>query len=198
MWTEPMHRKIASLGRWDPRNSETQAGGGGQLESPNRRRFLQNAATGFGGLALAAMLQREAGGQEAGTLKVLHHPAKAKRVVQLFMAGAASHIDLWDHKPLLKKLHGQESDFGEPVEAFQNGLGPWMQSPFEFSRYGQSGKMISEAVQPLGECVDDMAFIHNMVGKTGVHSQATLLQSTGFQTWVSGYGVLGELCFRLD
>ena len=193
MWTEPMHRKITSLGRWDPRNSVTQAGGGEELESPNRRRFLQNAATGFGGLALAAMLQREAGGQEAGTLEVLHHPAKAKRVVQLFMAGAASHIDLWDHKPLLKKLHGQESDFGEPVEAFQNGLGPWMQSPFEFSRYGQSGKMISEAVEPLGECVDDMAFIHNMVGKTGVHSQATLLQSTGFQrpgfpgmgSWVS-------------
>ena len=149
----------------------------------SRRGFLGDAVTSFGGIALASMLSREsrAQSQEAGAVKVLHHAPRAKRVVQLFMAGAASHIDLWDHKPLLKKLHGQDSDFGEHVEAFQNGLGPWMQSPFQFARYGQSGKMLSEVVSPLGDCVDDMAFIHNMVGKTGVHSQATLLQATGFQ-----------------
>ena len=71
---------------------------------------------------------------------VLHHPPKAKRIIQLFMAGAASHIDLWDHKPQLEKHHGESSDFGEHVEAFQDGLGPWMKSPFQFSRYGQCGK----------------------------------------------------------
>ena len=54
---------------------------------------------------------------------------RAKRVIQLFMAGAASHIDMFDHKPELVKRHGGESDFGEHVEAFQNGLGPWMKSP---------------------------------------------------------------------
>ena len=97
------------------------------------------------------------------------------------MAGAASHIDLWDHKPLLEKKHGEASDFGEHVETFQNGLGPWMKSPFRFAPYGASGKMLSDVVAPLGECVDDIAFIHNMVGKTGVHSQATYLQATGFQ-----------------
>ncbi len=47
--------------------------------------------------------------------------------------------------------------------------------------YGQSGKMLSDVVQPLGQCVNDIAFIHNMVGKTGVHSQATYLQATGFE-----------------
>ena len=106
---------------------------------------------------------------------------RAKRVVQLFMAGAASHIDLWDYKPALEKHHGEASDFGENVEAFQNGLGPWMKSPFKFSPYGESGKMLSDAVADLGACVDDIAFIHNMAGKTGVHSQATYLQATGFQ-----------------
>ena len=45
------------------------------------------------------------------------------------MAGAASHIDMFDHKPELIKRHGEKSDFGEHVEAFQNGLGPWMKSP---------------------------------------------------------------------
>lgn len=116
-----------------------------------------------------------------GSLQVLHHPPKATRVVQLFMGGAASHLDMFDHKPALEKHHGEPSDFGEPIELFQNGLGPWMKSPWKFAAHGESGKMLSEVVAPLGACVDDMAFIHNVTGKTGVHSQATYLQATGFQ-----------------
>lgn len=168
---------------------------------PSRREFVQQASTNFGALAMAVLLQNESEAAGGGAVKVLHHPPKAKRVVQLFMAGAASHIDLWDHKPLLEKLHGQQSDFGEPVETFQDGLGPWMKSPFRFSPYGESSKMLSEVVAPLGDCVDDIAFVHNMVGKTGVHSQATYLQATGFQrpgfpgmgSWVSyGLGAINE------
>lgn len=126
---------------------------------------------------------------------------RAKRVIQLFMAGAASHIDLFDHKPELIKRHGQNSDFGEPVEAFQDGLGPWMKPVWPFRPHGQCGKMLGESVAELGRVVDDIAFIHNMVGKTGIHSQATYLQSTGFQlpgfpgmgAWVSyGLGSLNE------
>ena len=116
-----------------------------------------------------------------GILHAPHHPAKARRVVQLFMGGAASHIDLFDFKPELIRHHGEESDFGEHVEAFQNGLGPWMQPVWKFDPYGQSGKPLSEVVAALGKVVDDMAFVHNLVGKTGVHSQATYLQATGFQ-----------------
>ena len=71
----------------------------------DRRDFLRVNSSGFGGLALATMLQEE--GCADGTVKVLHHPPKAKRVVQLFMGGAASHIDLWDHKPMLEKHHGE-------------------------------------------------------------------------------------------
>ncbi len=98
----------------------------------DRRACLSNAASGFGALALSMMLREETRASD-GVMQVLHHPPKARRVVQLFMAGAASHIDLWDHKPLLEKHHGEESDFGEPVEAFQDGLGPWMKSPFRFT-----------------------------------------------------------------
>lgn len=144
-----------------------------------RRDFLRGAGSSFGSMALAMMLREESRADRA--VQVLHHPPKAKRVIQLFMGGAASHLDLWDHKPMLEKHHGEESDFGEHVEAFQNGLGPWMKSPFPFKPYGQSGKMLSDVVAPLGDCVDDMTFIHNLVGKTGVHSQATYLQATGFQ-----------------
>ena len=146
-----------------------------------RRDFLWQSGGGLGGLALASMLGREpllGSGVLSGTL---HHPPKAKRVIQLFMGGAASHLDTFDFKPALIKHHGEKSDFGEHVEAFQNGLGPWMRSPFEFRRYGQSGKFLSDIVAPLGGVVDEMAFVHNLVGKTGVHSQATYLQATGFQ-----------------
>jgi len=149
------------------------------------------------------LLESESRAQTAGVLRALHHPPRAKRVIQLFMAGAASHIDLWDHKPALDKHHGEKSDFGEHVEAFQDGLGPWMKSPFRFRPRGESGKPLSDVVAPLGDCVDEIAFIHNMVGRTGVHSQATYLQATGFDrpgfpgmgAWVS-YG-LGSLTDNL-
>jgi hypothetical protein len=126
----------------------------------------------------------------------LHHPPKAKRVVQLFMAGAASHIDLFDYKPELVKRHGQPSDFGEHVEAFQNGLGPWLKPIWDFQPHGECGKLLGEPVAELGKVVDELAFVQNVVGKTGVHSQATLLHNTGFQlpgfpgmgAWVS-YGL---------
>jgi hypothetical protein len=152
---------------------------------------------GFGALALSSL--------EASESRALHpaviYPAKAKRVVQLFMAGAASHVDLFDFKPDLVKHHGESADFGEKVEAFQNGLGPWKKSAWDFRHYGKCGKLLSDAVAPLGACADDLCFVHNMVGKTGVHSQGTLLQATGFNLpgfpgagcWVSyGLGSLNE------
>jgi hypothetical protein len=168
----------------------------------SRRAFLNRSAHGFGALALAAMLGREQQAEaSAGVLSALHYPPRAKRVVQLFMSGAASHIDLFDHKPALEKHHGEPSDFGEHVEAFQDGLGPWMKSPFSFRPYGESGKPLSEIVAPLGDVVDEMAFVHNVVGTTGVHSQGTFLQATGFQNpgfpgmgaWISyGLGAMND------
>ncbi|MBY0514790.1 MAG: DUF1501 domain-containing protein, partial [Gemmataceae bacterium] len=164
----------------------------------NRRDFLFQSGGGLGGIALAAMLGRD------GLLAAdptTHHPPKARRVVQLFMAGGASHVDLFDYKPELAKRHGQPSDFGEPVEAFQNGLGPWLKPLWDFKPYGQSGRMLAEPVAPLGAVADELAFVHNVVGKTGVHSQGTLLQTTGFNRpgfpgmgcWVSyGLGSLNE------
>ncbi|MBO0697050.1 MAG: DUF1501 domain-containing protein [Zavarzinella sp.] len=170
-----------------------------------RRDFLWHSGGGLGGIALAALLGREGvlAGEKPRPDGGLHHKPKAKRVVQLFMAGGASHIDLFDYKPELAKRHGQPSDFGEHVEAFQNGLGPWLRPIWEFKPYGTNGKLLSEVVAPLGAVVDDIAFVHNMVGKTGVHSQGTLLQTTGFNrpgfpamgAWVS-YG-LGSLSNNL-
>ena len=173
------------------------------MANGSRREWLWHAGGGLGGIALSLMLQ-EAGlsasdAQRDGTGIKLHYQPKAKRVIQLFMAGGASHIDLFDYKPELIKRHGQPSQFGEHVEAFQDGLGPWLRPIWNFKPYGRSGKLLSDVVAPLGEVVDDIAFVHNVTGKTGVHSQGTLLQTTGFNRpgfpgmgcWVS-YG-LGSL-----
>jgi hypothetical protein len=150
----------------------------------SRRDFLCNAAGGLGAIALAAMLGEDralASTDNPGALEGrLHYKPRAKRVVQLFMAGGASHIDLFDYKPELVKRHGQPSDFGEHVETFQDGLGPWLRPIWDFRPYGQTGKLLSEVVADLGPVVDEIAWVHNMVGKTGVHSQGTLLQTTGF------------------
>jgi hypothetical protein len=145
----------------------------------SRRDWLARSGGGLGGIALAAMMADQA--RADGT----PHPAcvfppKVKRVVQLFMAGAASHIDLFDYKPALVKHHGEKSDFGEHVEAFQDGLGPWLKPIWDFKPHGESGKLLSDVVSPLGEVADRLAFIHNLVSTSGVHSAATLLQTTGF------------------
>lgn len=172
--------------------------------------MLETIGGGFGGLALSALLGNDAHGatptaaaqKPVGGLPGLpHFQPKAKRVVQLFMAGAASHVDLFDFKPDLVKYDGKPADFGEKVEAFQNGLGPWMRPQWDFKPYGSCGKLLGEPVAALGACVDEMAFVHNMVGKTGIHSQSTYLQATGFQNpgfpgmgcWISyGLGSVNE------
>ena len=154
----------------------------------NRRTFMGS----FAGMALShLMLKNNAFANQSS--QIIHHPPKAKRVVQLFMAGAASHIDTFDYKPLLNKLNGKPWSPGEKVELFQSSPGACMASPWKFKQYGQSGKYLSEVVADFGDVVDDMAFVHNIVGKTGVHSQGTLLQTTGFNfpgfpsagSWVS-------------
>ncbi|MCA9091123.1 MAG: DUF1501 domain-containing protein [Planctomycetaceae bacterium] len=166
----------------------------------SRRSFIQAGLGSFAGLALTELLHREGEiSQSPRVLKTLRRSPRAKRVVQLFMAGAASHVDLFDYKPLLTKRHGMPWNPGEKVELFQSTPGACMGSAWKFRPYGESGKMLSDVVAPLGDVVDWMAFVHNVVGKTGVHSQGTLLQTTGFNqpgfpsagSWVS-YGLGSE------
>ncbi|MDB5302288.1 MAG: arylsulfatase family protein [Phycisphaerales bacterium] len=174
----------------------------------SRRDFLSRLGGGFGGVALAGLLNSEGllaspptGG---GVLYASGGPQripKAKRVVQLYMSGAASQCDTFDYKPLLIKQHGKPWDPGEKVELFQSSPGSTLASPWAWKRCGKSGKMINDCVAPLGECVDEMAFVHNMVSKSNVHGPATFMQATGFilpgfpsaGAWVSyGLGSLSE------
>lgn len=172
----------------------------------SRRDFLWRYGGGLGGIALASLLADE--GLLAATAGApepagggLHHPAKAKRVVQLFMSGAASQCDTFDYKPRLARDHGKPWDPGQKVELFQSTPGQTMQSPWKWKQYGQCGKWINDCVAPLGDCVDQMAFVHNMVSRSNVHGPATFMQATGFVlpgfpamgSWISyGLGSMNE------
>ena len=137
----------------------------------SRRKFLAESGGGLGALALADLL-----GGRGGT----HHAPRAKRVVQLFMSGAASQVDTFDYKPLLIRRNGEPFDPGGKVELFQSSPGAVMQSPWRWRQRGQCGRWISDLVPHLAGCVDDMAFLHGMVSKTNVHGPATFMQTTGF------------------
>jgi hypothetical protein len=163
----------------------------------NRRQWLWNSGGGLGGIALAHLLGREgllAAGPAPGQGRQparggLHHPAKARRVVQLFMSGAASQVDTFDYKPELIRRHGQKFDPGSKVELFQSMPGACMKSPWTWKQYGRSGKWISSLLPHLATCVDDMAFLHAMVSKSNVHGPATFMQNTGFV--LPGYPSMG-------
>lgn len=157
-----------------------------QLRLPTRRQFLWQLGGGLGGVALAQLLGEQgllADSAAAGRTDLnggLHHRARAKRVVQLFMSGAASQCDMFDYKPELIKRHGQPFDPGEKVELFQSVPGACLKSPWQWKQHGQCGKWMSSLVPHLAECVDRMAFVHSMVSKSNVHGPATFMQNTGF------------------
>ncbi|MBI2825311.1 MAG: DUF1501 domain-containing protein [Planctomycetia bacterium] len=131
-------------------------------------------------MAQDGLLAAPPAGRKGSDAARLHHPPRARRVVQLFMSGAASQCDTFDYKPELIRRHGQPFDPGEKVELFQSEPGQCMQSPWGWKQYGQCGKWVSDLVPCLAACVDEMAFIHSMISKSNVHGPATFMQNSGF------------------
>jgi hypothetical protein len=151
---------------------------------------------GLGGIALVSLLGREGllGADAAPRAEFnggLHHPAKAKRVIQLFMTGGASQCDLFDYKPRLVERHGQPFDpgAGERVEASISVPGAVMKSPFQWAQHGQCGRWVSSALPHTAAHVDKLAFLMAMTSKSNVHGPASYLQNTGFV--LPGFPCLG-------
>ena len=140
-----------------------------------RREFLVNVGGGFAGLALAHMVSREASANP-----VMHHRPKVKRIIQLFMTGGASPMDLFDYKPELARLHGQMLGPKEKPDGFTAPAGAIMKSPFEFKQYGQSGRWVSSMFPEQAKLVDEMAFLMAMTTKTNVHGPGTYMMNSGF------------------
>ncbi len=145
---------------------------------------MRDACCGFGGLALASLLQEEAA--RAGTAtplssKPAHFQPKAKSVIFLFMAGGPSHLETYDPKPLLNKLHGQKrpNEFGEAKYQFVQRDAKLLGTKRTFKKYGQSGIEVSDLFPHTAECVDDMAILRSCHGDMVVHSAAQYELFTG-------------------
>lgn len=148
----------------------------------SRAAFVRQLAGGAGSLALAQLFgsQAFASYQDPASNSGLHHPAKVKRIIQLFMNGGASPMDTFDYKPGLEKYHGQMLGPKEKPEGFTGAVGAVMKSPFTFQQYGQSGRWVSNVFPEQAKLVDDMAFLMGMTTKTNVHGPGSYMMNTGF------------------
>jgi len=157
----------------------------------SRRDFLFRAGSGFGGLALSALMAGEAGGQQStsirrtsGSLVAAKPPqfaARAKSVIFLFMVGGPSHMETFDPKPSLDKMDGQPlpASFGTIKSQFINGGTPLLGSAWKFHKRGQSGIEISELLPNIAECADDLAVVRSCYSESFVHAPAMYQMVSG-------------------
>lgn len=156
-----------------------------QLASLTRRTFFGSVYTGLAGIGLMQLLAGRAAAQGADWQPgqgLTHFPAKAKRVLQIFCPGAASHMDLWEHKPALERWHGTPLPGEEEFVSFQGKNGNLMNSPWPFTPAGGSGKAISTMLPYMAQHVDDIAFLHSMTSTTNTHGPGCVFMNTGHPT----------------
>jgi len=147
-----------------------------------RRHLLRRSACGFGLMGLAGLL---AASDVANPLspKASHFPAKAKRVIFLFMHGGPSHLDTFDPKPRLIQDHGKPLPFKRPLTFAEGSTGNLLKSPWQFKQHGQSGIPISELFPHVARHADELCILRSMVGDSVAHGGATLQLHTGSNTF---------------
>ncbi|RUL86733.1 DUF1501 domain-containing protein [Tautonia sociabilis] len=159
----------------------------GRIIAPplSRRAMLSRCANGFGALAMASLLTErgfgarlapEGGSWEAGGL---HHPAKARSVIFLYMDGGPSQVDTFDPKPRLDREHGQPIQARVEPTQFNN-VGAVLRSPWPFRKRGESGIPVSDLFPLVGGCVDDLAVVRSMVSNFSEHTNANYFLHTCF------------------
>ena len=146
----------------------------------SRRDFLRNLGAGMGSIGLASLMGQNSARAEASPLSVKapHFAPKAKRVIQLFMPGGPSQVDTFDYKPSLAKHAGErpEAVNRKTLRNTKNGLMP---SPFGFKQYGRTGKWVSDIFPHVGQCADDISFIHSMYTDIPEHAGAMMMMNVG-------------------
>ena len=157
---------------------------------PNRRQALARFANGFGLLGLTALMADEANADATKSqdpadpmaVRPPMFPARAKRVIFLFMSGGPSHVDLFDPKPRLQRDNGKPLPFAMP-HLERTRTGNLLQSPFTFQKYGRAGMDISNLLPNLAKRADDICVIRSMVADNINHNGACLQMNTGEQTF---------------
>ena len=158
------------------------------VKQRSRRSLLQKSLLGLGALALAPHLAQlgaaEPGRSDPMTPKPAHFPAKAKRIIYLFMAGAPSQIDLFDYKPKLTELNDQpcpESLIAGERFAFIKGIPKLLGSPHTFKQHGKSGMWVSDLLPHTAKVVDNLAFIRSLHTDQFNHGPAQIFMNSGHQ-----------------
>ncbi len=151
-----------------------------RMHLSSRRSVLQHAACGFGWLAFSSLCAAQAredkpGGKGNDEGLGTHFPAKAKRVIFLYMRGGPSHVDTFDYKPELAKADG---------ESGPRSGSKWMKSPWEFRQRGESGLWISDLFPELSKVADELAIVNSMQTDVPAHAQATVRMHTGTSQFV--------------
>ena len=174
-----------------------------------RRHFLSRASAGVGAMALASLghgrVGPPPGASEAVARVAAHHAPKAKRIIYLFQSGGPSQLDLFDHKPELQRLNGEE--LPDSVRQGQRLTGmssnqstlPLAGSQFKFARHGRSGIWVSDLMPRTAAIVDDLCFIRSMQTEAINHDPAVTFLQTGSEiagrpsigSWVT-YGLGSE------
>lgn len=159
----------------------------GRVRRPlSRREMLASCANGFGGLAMLSLLAGESQASDSGAegrkvihgLSGLHHPARAKAVIFLYMDGGPSQMDTFDPKTRLDRDHGKPLPFPVPATQF-NSNGTILKSPWEFKQYGQSGLPVSSLFPEVATCADDLCVIRSMTSNFSEHTNANYFLHTG-------------------
>jgi hypothetical protein len=163
-----------------------------------RRWFMKDCGVGLGALALGSLAQAA----DPLAPKQPHFKPKAKKVIYLFMAGAPSHLEMFDNKPQLAKFDGTlpPADLLKGYRAaFINPNSKLLGPKFKFAKYGQSGAELSELLPHLSKVVDDIAIVKSMSTDAFNHAPGQLLMNTGsmifgrpsFGAWTT-YGLGSE------
>lgn len=159
----------------------------------SRRDFLTQSTLGLGAISLASLMSpfsafsQRSIPNNGGILGQPHFPPKAKRVIYLFQSGGPSHIDLFDPKPLLRKMNGEELPEsirqGQRLTGMTGGQAsfPLAGSAFDFQQRGKSGAWISELMPYVAEVADDLCFIKSIYTEAINHDPAITFFQTGSQ-----------------
>ncbi|MCG3122886.1 MAG: hypothetical protein GIKADHBN_01290 [Phycisphaerales bacterium] len=174
-----------------------------------RRQLFGKAATGIGAAALASLLNpalaAAAGAGGASGPLPPHFAPKAKRVIYLFMSGAPSQLDLFEHKPKMKDMHGQDLPdsvrMGQRITGMTSGQArlQLLGSPFKFNQHGRNGVWLSELLPHTASIVDEITLIKSVHTEAINHDPAITFITTGSQqpgrpslgAWLS-YGLGSE------
>jgi Protein of unknown function (DUF1501) len=155
------------------------------VEHQTRRYFLKTGMACLGGIAFNGLLGRALAGESASANEFLpHHPAKAKRVIYIHLAGAPSHLETYDYKPELAKLDGKpcpDSFLKGKRFAFLKGVPNMLGPQHKFIQQGQSGAWVSEHIPNLGGMIDELCLIKSMWTEQFNHAPAQLMLQTGSQ-----------------